>query len=339
MIHRNRKINLVTQHNINWLRQFPNGKPQWGEFDFLFNSNLLDYDWLVVFDDINEKIVLKDGFKNTLHIATEPPTIVNYDEYFLRQFSYVVQIQSNLNHGGNISSPLGLNWHIGVSKKRELYYEDIDMLFNFPKKKLLSVITSNKSFTKEHKKRIEFVKKLKDYYGDNIDFYGRGFNDMDDKLVALKDYRFHVVIENSVYDNYFTEKITDCFLAGSFPLYHGCKNLENYFPKDSFCRIDINDFDKSISIIDSAISNNLDIKNYRFLESAKYKVLEKYNIFPLIVDLINKIEKGKYGSNVGKNLEKNKIFSYRSEIFKMKYSSSFKIRFKSYLKYIFNLKF
>lgn len=51
-----------------------------------------------------------------------------------------------------------------------------------PKKtKLISVITSNKAFTKGHLKRIEFVEKLKAYYGDKLDVFGQGFNSFEDK--------------------------------------------------------------------------------------------------------------------------------------------------------------
>ncbi|MDB2522374.1 glycosyltransferase family 10 [Planktomarina temperata] len=57
---------------------------------------------------------------------------------------------------------------------------------------------------------------------------------MDDKLESLRDYRFHIAIENSSYDGYFTEKITDCFLAGTYPIYYGCKNLDQYFQKTRF---------------------------------------------------------------------------------------------------------
>ncbi len=41
--------------------------------------------------------------------------------------------------------------------------------------------------------------------------------------------QFSIAIENSVQENYFSEKILDCFMALSVPIYIGCPNIANYF--------------------------------------------------------------------------------------------------------------
>ena len=63
----------------------------------------------------------------------------------------------------------------------------------------------------------------------NVDLYGRGINEIDSKLQGLKDYRFCIAMENDYANNYFTEKLLDCMLSGTIPIYHGCKNIEKYF--------------------------------------------------------------------------------------------------------------
>ena len=60
---------------------------------------------------------------------------------------------------------------------------------------------------------------------------------------------FSIVVENKKLPNYFTEKVVDCFLAHTFPLYHGCSNFKEFFDKDSFETIDINNFDSSVNTI------------------------------------------------------------------------------------------
>lgn len=49
------------------------------------------------------------------------------------------------------------------------------------------------------------------------------------KLDSVKDYCFQVVVENSIIDTYFTEKIIDCFVTGTIPIYYGTAQIVDYF--------------------------------------------------------------------------------------------------------------
>ena len=53
-----------------------------------------------------------------------------------------------------------------------------------------------------------------------------------DSKEHLFDSMFSVAIENSSEPNYFTEKVIDCFLTYTVPLYWGCSNIGSYFDKD-----------------------------------------------------------------------------------------------------------
>ena len=50
------------------------------------------------------------------------------------------------------------------------------------------------------------------------------FELFDDKSVS-----FHVCIENVRQENYFSEKLLDCFLTRTIPIYWGCPNIDSYF--------------------------------------------------------------------------------------------------------------
>ena len=65
----------------------------------------------------------------------------------------------------------------------------------------------------------------------NIDLYGRGQKGktIEYKEEGLTEYRYSIVVENSNEKNYFTEKILDCFLTGTIPIYWGCPNLDSFF--------------------------------------------------------------------------------------------------------------
>jgi hypothetical protein len=43
---------------------------------------------------------------------------------------------------------------------------------------------------------------------------------------------FNISIENCKHLNWFTEKLIDCFLTKTVPLYWGCSNIGEFFNKD-----------------------------------------------------------------------------------------------------------
>ena len=48
------------------------------------------------------------------------------------------------------------------------------------------------------------------------------------KAMAVAPYAFHVAVENVRRDGYFTEKLLDCFLLRTVPIYWGCPNLADF---------------------------------------------------------------------------------------------------------------
>ena len=94
----------------------------------------------------------------------------------------------------------------------------------YSKTKLLSMISSNKDWTDGHKLRKSVINNVK-----NIDLYGRGYNEIKSKLTGLKDYMFSIVIENTKKDYYFSEKLIDCFVTGTIPIYWGCPSIGDFF--------------------------------------------------------------------------------------------------------------
>ena len=101
-----------------------------------------------------------------------------------------------------------------------------------PKTKMISCLASRKAMCAGHRNRHRIV----DECYEHIDLFG-GYRDSPrigkgnfvtswpGKEDALVDYAFSLVIENSVYDKYYTEKITDCFATGTVPIYVGTKKI------------------------------------------------------------------------------------------------------------------
>jgi hypothetical protein len=103
-----------------------------------------------------------------------------------------------------------------------------------PKSKLISMISSNKNFTIGHHIRHNFILNLPIC----VDLYGKGFNPIENKIEGLKDYCFSIAIENDNTNSYFTEKLLDCFLTCTIPIYWGCQKVSSIFNNDGIIWLD-----------------------------------------------------------------------------------------------------
>lgn len=50
-----------------------------------------------------------------------------------------------------------------------------------------------------------------------------------DKFPLFETFQYSLVIENSSQPNYFTEKLIDCLITKTIPIYYGCPNISEYF--------------------------------------------------------------------------------------------------------------
>jgi len=121
----------------------------------------------------------------------------------------------------------------------------------YPKTKMISMIGSAKTLCPGHEYRQEIINK----YSNQIDHYGSGFsgnelpwtyedengNIESGKLLGLKDYRFSIAMENDNYDVILCEKITDCFVTGTIPIFWGTSKISEMFNPDGIILLE--DFD------------------------------------------------------------------------------------------------
>jgi hypothetical protein len=92
-------------------------------------------------------------------------------------------------------------------------------------KKMSMIINMDKQDLPGHKFRHELLEK----YGDQIDVFGYGINEVDSKFDALAPYEMSIVVESCQIKGYFTEKLIDCFSVGTIPLYWGWNDCWDYF--------------------------------------------------------------------------------------------------------------
>jgi hypothetical protein len=315
------------------VRQTPNSSSKWSNYNFYINKNIKKCDYWVVYEGLKEVEEVICPKENTIFITGEPPSIKKYNPEFINQFGTIITCQKNINHPNIIFYQQALPWRVGmrfIKEKRKWdnkyskSYDELISLKKQEKEKLLSVVISNKRNTKIHKKRLRFVKKLKKYYKEKLDVFGAGLNEISDKWDAIAPYKYHIVIENSAYKDYWTEKLSDTFLAGSYPFYFGCPNLSDYFSNESFTNIDINNFKQAILNIEKAIKENKYESSIKKIQEARYLILDKYNFFPMIISIFNK--------DISKVNKKGKIINLKPESHYSNFITSIYFNLKSIIK-------
>jgi len=96
------------------------------------------------------------------------------------------------------------------------------------------------------------------------------------KRKILSQYRYAICFENVSEPGYITEKIFDCFMAGSIPIYWGASEVVSSFPRNTF--IDMHGFDSYEDLY-----QYLDLmsdQEYQGYLDAIYKFLGSSEIYP-----------------------------------------------------------
>jgi hypothetical protein len=207
------------------------------------------------------------------------PSIINGENYTHTinkkdKFKYIFTHDKNvLSRAENaVFIPHGGTW------MRE---EDISI---HEKNKLVSFIFSWKNWNAYHRMRFRVYDRVKE--DNRVSCFGTGCeNPLDFKIDGLKDYMFSIVMENNIEPDYFTEKLLDCFLTGTIPVYMGTRHTENYFDSEGIIYFEgdenlpdiINSLSKELyeSKIES-VKKNFDLaKQYMFPEQIIQKYLEE----------------------------------------------------------------
>ena len=275
------------------LRQTPHGSGEWNGNQFHLNESPQPCDYTVVFAGQKNTIEFPTKKRNTLFIAGEPPAIKKYNKAYLAQFGSVISSDPDCEHPNLHLTQQGHPWFCGrkflapgetIAVKS---FDDYIQEEEIQKTKLISVVCSDKQSTPGHRKRYEFVQKLKEAFSGELDVYGTGQNMIEDKADAIRPYQYHMAIENSASPHYWTEKLSDCYLEGAFPFYAGCPNIDTYFTKDSYCMINLEDLEGTIKKIRKAIDEKRYLNAFAALKHAKLEVLNEYNLFNVITTHFN----------------------------------------------------
>ena len=262
-------------------RQTPNSTMKWGDFTFT-EEDIQECDYLVILDYPKDDFSIKVNKNNIIHLCLEPPNEVSkYRQYANKQVKLIInQLDIKKN---NILSHGALPWHVD---------KDFDFLTSHKVDSLIKEnkivwVTSNQRSSKGHKIRMNFLDTIKEL--PFLELYGRGINPIDDKWEVLSKSKYAIAYENFQSDYYWTEKIIDCYLSYTMPLYFGCNSIDDFFPKNSFIQIDPNDKHINLFLKEIVTSTKWE-ENLDAITKARELVLNKYQLFPFLAQQIKALE-------------------------------------------------
>jgi hypothetical protein len=137
-----------------------------------------------------------------------------------------------------------------------------------------------------------------------MDWFGKGIRPFDKKYDVLEPYKYHVTIENHIAEHHWSEKLADTFLAECLPFYAGDPVADEIFPKESFIPIPIDNPKVATEIIKEVIANGEYEKRRGAILEAKHLILEKYNFWAQVIEVIEASKFQKVTPVDGKRLTK-----------------------------------
>ena len=269
------------------LRQTPDQKGVWNGIRFTMDE-VGECDYL---------IMLNNRMKVATTALCPPENVwVLMQEPYERGFSdWVVEghdpFAKVLTHHRPVDSPKYVASHPAIPWHVNRTFDQLTACSIPEKRKGLSWIVGDAMDLPGHRRRWSFLEDIKKAKLP-IDLFGKKIRYLQDKWDGLASYRYSLAIENNSGPDMWTEKLADCYLAWTLPIYYGCTNLEDYFPAGSFVRIDITKPEASLEKIRAAMAGEAWKMSLPALEEARNLVLRKYQIFPYLSGLIGEQSKG-----------------------------------------------
>jgi len=251
------------------------GNCEWNNIKIVYDD--IDIDYYVI---INKPLPGEKYLPSkTMVFRMEPDTstsLVWKDWYESeKEFMYFFNLENYRNN---------TEWHLGL---------DYNQLRNtqIVKTKTISSVVSSLYTMEGHKKRIDFLTYCQSH-GLEIDIYGRdnkfqfkgykGSLPYHNKNTGILPYKYTFIAENCSIPNYFTEKIIDAILGECLCFYWGCSNIDSFIDPRAFIKLELNNFESSLSILNSAINNREWERRLPYIKREKEKIISHYSFFPRI---------------------------------------------------------
>lgn len=279
------------------IRQTPKGDGVWEDCRFIFETEPGAVpDWLLIQDGVPHGFSTRVPRERRIVILGEPPSIRHYDPAFVDQFGIVIspQVPQGFNRSILLSQP-AVPWFYGVDMDSARRPEDCLSFEQLkkgkapqPRKGLVSAVCSNKMLNRNQVRRLKFLKLLGAQLGRDLTIFGRSFQRIGDKAEGIDGFRYHLVLENNLEPNAWTEKLADPILGQVFPIIAGGPGLEDYFDPLGYAAIDITKPKQALRDILSILQDDPAARDdvQAAMAENKRRLMIEHQIFPIISAII-----------------------------------------------------
>jgi hypothetical protein len=259
------------------------------EYKNLIITKDSDYDYAVVFNkavpDLSkpkEKVI---GFSHEPRMALSLD--INQEINLNNKVgSYFISNSNGLSSSFKSGFSFVLPAEYGKSENEEYSHEN-----------KMSMILSMSKFMPGHIMRHQLLRRILDTDMD-IHFYAEGLNKIyfDPRVkefnwglfnIPYENYQTQIVIENIIDDMWASEKLSNCIIKETFPIYYGSKKVSEIFYGPGVIPMLGDDVDKNMEIISEYYYSSLDLKSKT--STAKNKMYSEYNLMEFIYQHFNKI--------------------------------------------------
>jgi hypothetical protein len=145
------------------------------------------------------------------------------------------------------------------------------------KDRLVSAVGSREMAFPLHRARTHLLDELEANPMLGVEVFGKGRKYIEEKSDGLARFMYSVSIENSSTPNYWTEKISDCFLSMTVPIYVGATNIGEFFPEKSFIEVSEDNMKNGVLKAIQEASRVDYVSRLEALHQARQLVLDKHN--------------------------------------------------------------
>lgn len=293
-------IRVTSIHDVKaFCRQTPGGDGLWRGVRFVFDDPARPDDdqgagWLVVYDEPANGCRTRVPAERRVLFITEPPSLKRYPLDYLARFGTVVSPFPQPGYAGRLlRQHAGMSWFYGSgvggtgAAGVPLAWRDLAAVNQerLPRRGLVSAVCSTKTMNLNHVRRLRFLRLLKEALGDDLTVFGRGFAPIADKTEGIDGFRYHLVLENSLEEHGWTEKLADPILAGVFPIIAGAPNLARDFDPAGFALIDTCRPRAAVRAVQKLLADDPAAHAGPAMAANKRRLMEEHNFFAICARL------------------------------------------------------